>query len=138
MKRFLRSRLVLTLTALLMLTSSIVVALSGSILHSHAAAQMATTSGITITEFPLPTTNAHSNGIIAGPDGNLWFAESGKGGYGGGKIGRITPSGTITEFPTPTAGSGPYGITAGPYGKLWFTEYYGNQIGRITPSGTVP
>jgi hypothetical protein len=37
MKRFLRSKLVLTLTVLLLLVSSMAVALSGNIVHSHAA-----------------------------------------------------------------------------------------------------
>jgi streptogramin lyase len=46
-----------------------------------------------ITEFSLPFGSAPF-GITAGPDGNLWFTESGK-------IGRITPSGTITEFSLP-------------------------------------
>jgi streptogramin lyase len=61
---------------------------------------------------PLP------NGIAAGPDGNLWFADRGtiK------AIGRITPGGTITEFPITVAGSSPRGIVAGPDGNVWFTD----------------
>src|SRR5260221_6830523 len=70
-------------------------------------------------------------GITAGPDGNVWFAES-----GGNKIGRITPSGSITEFPTPTKSSGPWGITTGPDGNVWFTEVVG-KIGRITTGGSI-
>src|SRR6266705_3035946 len=41
--------------------------------------------------------NSSPQGIVAGPDGNLWFAES-----TGQKIGKITTSGTITEYTTPT------------------------------------
>jgi virginiamycin B lyase len=50
----------------------------------------------TVAEFPIPTSNGGPQGITAGPDGNLWFAE-----FFGGNIGRITRSGTVTEFPIP-------------------------------------
>ena len=85
-----------------------------------------------MTEFPLLTAGRGPSAIAAGPDGNVWFAES----TGPGGIGRITPSGTITEF---TSGlSGPAeGITLGPDGNLWFTEPAKEKIGRITPSGTI-
>ena len=78
-----------------------------------------------ITEFPLPTSNSHPYEIAAGPDGKLWFTDTGST-----AIGRISPSGTVTEFPVPTPNSSPGGITAGPDGNLWFTEE--NKIGRIT------
>ena len=39
-----------------------------------------------MTSFTVPTKPANLKGITAGPDGNLWFAESGSN-----KIGRITP-----------------------------------------------
>jgi hypothetical protein len=45
----------------------------------------------TITEFPLST---DPRGIVAAPDGALWFTKP-----GASKIGRITTSGVITEFP---------------------------------------
>ncbi|HZU01746.1 MAG TPA: hypothetical protein VFA10_18900 [Ktedonobacteraceae bacterium] len=94
-----------------------------------------------ITEFPVPMPIPTDNngqienglsGIVAGPDGNLWFTE-----VSANKIGRISPSGSITAFPIPTAKGDPVGITSGPDGNLWFTESNGNKIGRITPSGTV-
>jgi len=86
-----------------------------------------------ITEFSAGITASSSPfGIAAGPDGNLWFAES-----NAGKIGRITPGGTVTEYPTSAANSGPFGITAGPDGNLWFTEQTGNKIGRITTAGAI-
>src|SRR5262245_60736353 len=70
--------------------------------------------------------------ITRGPDGNLWYTDSGD------KIGRITPAGVITVFSAGiTPGSEPAGITAGPDGNLWFTEDAGNRIGRITPAGVV-
>ncbi len=90
----------------------------------------------TITEFPIPTAHSFTLGIIAGPDGNLWFTEN-----GGNKIGRITPGGTITEFPLPASTSAfdaklGAGITTGPDGNLWFTEASSgptgsNKIGRL-------
>jgi hypothetical protein len=36
-------------------------------------------------------------GITAGPEGNLWFTN-----YGGGSIGRITPTGTVLNFADPS------------------------------------
>jgi hypothetical protein len=72
-------------------------------------------------------------GIVAGPDGNLWFVEG-----NGNRIGQITVSGVVTEFSSGiTANAGLQYITAGPDGNLWFTEFNGDRIGRITPSGVV-
>ena len=42
------------------------------------------------------TGNQNPTSITAGPDGNLWFTESG----GPGALARITPLGTVTEFTT--------------------------------------
>jgi streptogramin lyase len=81
-----------------------------------------------VVEYPLPTPHSEPYAITAGPDGNMWFTESGK-------IGRITPSGTITEFSLPSATSAPTGIAAGPDGNLWFAEI--EKIGRITTTGTI-
>ena len=76
-----------------------------------------------------------SAGIAAGPDGNVWFTDSGT----TKAIGRITPSGTITEFSAGlNANSDPASITAGPDGNLWFTDEGDTQaVGRITPIGTI-
>ena len=50
-----------------------------------------------ITEYGVPTQDAHPYGIVSADDGGLWFCE-----LSGGKLGRIDPaSGTITEY-TPT------------------------------------
>jgi streptogramin lyase len=89
------------------------------------------TPGGSITEFPLPRNGsdpvydglAMPQGITAGPDGNLWFAE-----WNGNRIGRITPGGAITTFPLPTPDSEPSGITTGRDGNLWFTERHGVTI----------
>ena len=88
-----------------------------------------------VTEFSAGiTTGSNPNGIVAGPDGNLWFTE-----FLGKRVGRITPAGVVTEFSagfTPADGF-PTSIAAGPDGNLWFTEPYGNRIGRITTAGVV-
>jgi streptogramin lyase len=86
----------------------------------------------TITELPLPTANSGPNGIVLGPDGNLWFVEA-----TANQIGRVNPDGTISEFAVPTANSQPMAITVGPDGNLWFTEFNGNRIGQVTPSGVI-
>ena len=83
-----------------------------------------------VTEFAVPTAGSFPNGILLGPDGNMWFTES-----VGNRIGRITPTGSITEFQIPTLASGPRGIAAGPDGNLWFTELH--NIGRITTAGAI-
>src|SRR5690242_8834619 len=82
---------------------------------------------------PIPTPDAKPYITVVGPDGRLWFCESGTG-----KIGRLDlDDGTFSEFPTPTANSRPIGIIPGPDGNLWFCENAANQIGRITPHGLI-
>jgi streptogramin lyase len=86
------------------------------------------TPGGTITEFGLPAgsrpggikgTTADQNGIVTGPDGNVWFTDDGT----TKAIGRITPAGTITEFTAGlNVGSFPDSLTVGPDGNLWFTD----------------
>ena len=71
--------------------------------------------------------------ITAGPDGNLWFTNTGT---GADSIGRITPTGEVDIFADPTIDD-PRGIAAGPDGNLWFTNRFGGSIGRITPAGVV-
>src|SRR5271157_5780166 len=88
----------------------------------------------TVTEFSSGLTVGSSPaGIVAAPDGALWFTE-----FNGNKIGRITTAGSIGEYSGLT-GSGPVGIVVGPDGALWFTECYNNinanSIGRITTAG---
>ena len=81
--------------------------------------------------------------ITAGPDGNLWFIDSGYvyGRYS--SIGRITPSGSITEFGEGLDGHpdhcAPGKITSGSDGNVWFTYPCPNNpaIGRITPLGAI-
>jgi hypothetical protein len=58
-----------------------------------------TTAGA-FTEYSIPMPNSAPMGITVGPDGALWFTET-----GANKIGRITKHGLVTEFSIPTADS---------------------------------
>lgn len=82
----------------------------------------------TIQEIPLPGAHRGPVGIVAGPDGNIWFTE-----YEASNIGVVLPDGTIIEHPTYTPNIRPTYITVGPDGNLWFTAT--NRIGRMTTSG---
>jgi virginiamycin B lyase len=71
-------------------------------------------------------------GIVSGPDGNLWFTENGSSFASGNKIALIKPTThAISEFATPTSKSRPAGITAGPDGNVYFTEQQAGSIGEI-------
>lgn len=96
------------------------------------AALVRSAAGQVITEFPIPTAGSQPQGIVSGPDGNLWICE-----VHGNKIARLTTDGVFTEFPIPTPASGTETICVGPDGNLWFAEEDVNKIGRITPSGTI-
>ena len=86
----------------------------------------------TISEFPLPTHNFYPGGLLAGPDGNLWFIDDpANHSQNNSRIGRITPMGKTSEFSMPNSLTVPGGITSGPDGKIWFTEMNSNKIGRL-------
>jgi streptogramin lyase len=79
-------------------------------------------------EYPLPVQGLPA-GIVAGPDGAVWFTDW------AGKVGRITTSGSITSFPVSGGVGQSDSITVGSDGNLWFAG--GNGISRMTTSGTV-
>ena len=76
--------------------------------------------------------------ITTGPDGALWFGETGA-------IGRITTAGTVQQFPLPIPSATVGDITSGPDGSVWFAEAINQpngsadvySIGRITGTGTI-
>lgn len=71
-------------------------------------------------------------GVTAGPDGAIWFTDSGND-----VIGRLTPQGSYT-LQVVAGGEVSNGITSGPDGALWFTlEESPARIGRITTGGVV-
>jgi virginiamycin B lyase len=85
------------------------------------------------TKYPLSSSETQPWGIVAGPDGNLWFTE-----VSTNRIGRMSTSGVLLqEFTIPTPTSYPYGLVFGGDGNLWFIECRAgnNKIGRMTMSG---
>ena len=88
---------------------------------------------VLIREHRIPSANSAPYICVEGPDGNLWFCES-----GAAKIGRFDPrSGAFTEFALADAGATPIGIDLGPDGNLWFAQKKANKIGRMTPAGVL-
>jgi streptogramin lyase len=79
--------------------------------------------------------------IVAGPDGNMWFAE-----VGADKIGRLNPGSTppssavITLFTPPITGA-LGNVVVGPDGNLWIgsrgTTLNPSAVLRITPAGVI-
>ena len=66
-------------------------------------------SRVTIREHRIPSADAKPYIAVQGPDGHLWFCES-----GASKIGRFDPDrATFTEFDLPTKSATPIGITPG-------------------------
>ncbi len=96
------------------------VSTSASVLASEAS----------ITEYS-PASGAGPEGIVAGPDGNLWFVNNKTN-----KVGKITTTGKVTEYSLPT-GSGPIAIAVGPDKNLWFTDRETSKVGKITTAGTI-
>src|SRR5688572_16622886 len=92
----------------------------------------ATLRGVEITEFPVLTPESFPQGICLGPDGAVWFTET-----GANRIGRITTNGVVTEFAVGGGGLHPLGIVAGPDNRLWFCLQDSEQIGAITTNGVV-
>jgi virginiamycin B lyase len=110
--------------------SAVAVALASAVVIPFASSGGAQAATI-INEYPIPTAESAPTEIAAGPDGNMWFAESAKG-----KIAKITPSGQITEYVVTTGNSQITGITAGPDGNMWFADGWG-YVGKITMNGEV-
>jgi streptogramin lyase len=111
----------------------LVASLAGVAALALGTTQSASALTPTVTEHAVTTASSQPRGVAAGPDGALWFAES-----GANSIGRMATSGIVTnEYTLPNPSSDPEGITTGPDGNLWFTEGTGNRIGRITPAGVI-
>ncbi len=85
-----------------------------------------TTAG-KLTVYELPSGDLiGNNGMVLGPDKNVWFGELSH-------IGKITPAGKITEYPYPVSGQFSSGLAVGADGNVWFT-LGGNGLGKIVPS----
>ncbi|HXB63733.1 MAG TPA: hypothetical protein VNV42_02545 [Solirubrobacteraceae bacterium] len=72
--------------------------------------------------------------IAAGPDGNLWFTETGS----SGEIVKLSPGGQVlSEYATGTTNQ-PINIVAGAEGDMWFISGGPSPaIGRITQNGEI-
>jgi hypothetical protein len=105
------------------MTALLVVGTLAALLVAAAGSARAAPLGQT-SDFPTPDV---PDEIAAGPDGNLWFTES-----GASRIGEINPvTHATSDFPTPTASGGPLGIVAGPDGNLWFIENGPGKVGMV-------
>ena len=88
-------------------------------------------AGFTAHRIPTPGSGPYI--LTEGPDGAIWFCES-----GAGKIGRLdVQTGRMDEFALADPASSPIGIIAGADGCLWFTQKKANRIGRITLDGRI-
>jgi streptogramin lyase len=83
-------------------------------------------------EYGLPA-GSEPAGIAAGPDGNLWVAQSGST-----KVSKVTTGGVVTEYKLKSPFECPYGIAAGPEKEndLWFTDVCDHQVGKISTGGS--
>jgi virginiamycin B lyase len=76
----------------------------------------------TITEYPIPVETT-PYGITTGPDGKIWFVDSGNH-VGGSAVGRMATSGAISssdvvQLPSPSLG---LAATHGPDGNMWVAQ----------------
>jgi virginiamycin B lyase len=83
--------------------------------------------------YALPRSSG-ANGIVAGPDGNLWFTTSDQ--TGGNLIGRITTTGSVTLMSAPSAltkspNAAGGDITAGLDGSIWVAERDGSASEKL-------
>jgi streptogramin lyase len=107
----------------------------------------------TLTEFtiPIPTAKSDPYGIVAGPDGNIYFTQSGTGEIGeitengAGELGVISGGDNIKEYALPSSSDtmpspnstiastslSPLEITTGPGNNIFFTETGANEIGEL-------
>src|SRR5690349_5341280 len=92
-------------------------ALLATLLAGAAGAPERAAAAIVFSYYSTPTAGSNPDGIVAGPDGALWFTE-----HNVNKIGRITATGAITEYALPETNRYPTDIAAGRDGALWFTE----------------
>jgi len=108
--------------------------------------------GVAITEFPVNIFGSDPLGIAAGPDGNLWIADSNDNPQfvnppspdvnDHRKVEKMSTSGVVVAGYSVVAGgccADPSSMAVGPDGAMWFTESTSgaNSIGRVTTGGIV-
>ena len=79
-------------------------------------------TGPTLSTYPVTGKHGASapDGIVSGPDNNIWFADPG--GEGVGVVNVANPSSPIVEYEAGTSPAAPFGIVVGTNNNLWFTE----------------
>jgi virginiamycin B lyase len=97
-------------------------ALSVAVVIATVASASAGASAGTITHYPIPVETT-PYGMTTGPDGKIWFVDSG-GHAGGASIGRMATSGAISssdvvQLPSPELGDA---ATLGPDGNMWVAQ----------------
>jgi streptogramin lyase len=93
------------------------------------AASFLTAQAFSIQEFP--QIFGKPQGIVAGPDGNIWLVEEDSS-----KVAQMDRNGNLLREIALPAGSAPHGIVVAD-GKLWFTEGGTSKIGRMDVNGTL-
>jgi virginiamycin B lyase len=86
-----------------------------------------------ITEYPIPVETT-PYAIATGPEGKIWFVDSGNHTVGTASVGRMTTGGAIgagevVAFPNPDLGEG---LTLGPDGNMWVVQ--DAHLDRVPPS----
>ena len=116
-------------------------ALAASAVIAGLGAQSASADVGTISEYPVPGLST-PYGIASGPDGNIWFTDSGNAdGYS--KVGHMTTSGAITPSDvvglpgTVNANGLAYGIAPGPDGNLWL-GHRGTAVDKVPTTVSSP
>jgi streptogramin lyase len=105
---------------------------AGSVASTAATLTVSASTGASQVVASLPPGSVPT-GITTGPDGNLWFTNSGAGQIG--KLDSLTHQVALINLPDPTCK--PVGITTGPDGNLWFTEQAGGKLGVMTTAGAL-
>jgi virginiamycin B lyase len=110
--------------------------------YSKGAIGRITTDG-KVDFFPLPDPDFVPRDLARGPDGTVWFFETGESSDGKRverRIGRIDTTGSITEHSLGKV-SARYlatdSIARGADGAMWFTDSAVGRVGRITKGGSV-
>lgn len=91
-----------------------------------------TTAGRFVGAVATPHAADVADAIVAGLDGNIWFAEDAN---GVARIGRITPTGKLTEYALPPDSS-PIALAAGPDG-IAFVGHSTPRLGLVSYMGKV-
>jgi len=94
-----------------------------------AAGLIALLSTASIIEYDIPTPRSAPHGIVAAPNGVIWFVE-----IGANRLGRFDPRiERFKEWKIPTDASRPYGIALGSDGRFYITEQSENKVAAFDP-----